>query len=410
MSPYLSAGFWAFCALATCTLSAADPMPSTATDVMKEYVVGKPIRHRNLTLFPVTSRAPKNDNRFITLDEAVKAGSVKIYEKGALPRDLRPPMKKAAPVEEDPFADEGNAVNELWVVNGSTKPLYLMPGEVIIGGEQDRSIAEELIVPPTGKAIPLSVYCVEQGRWGGRDAADYARIITAIGNSSQERQTSLDEQTKEANSGKFIGSVGSLGKGGRLAVSSKSGQGKVWQEVQSANAKASVKSETEAFSRNYGDQDVAKQLAPYLAALQGPIAKTENAIGVIVALDDEIESLDIFESTPLFQKLWPKLLKSYALDAATAIDPEDEEKAKSCTREQALAFLQEVAESKAETEGTEIKEGVATSRAETDRLWRFSAHERRSGIGAGFGGLGGLGGGMGGGFFGGSVHGAAFKK
>ena len=36
----------------------------------------------------------------------------------------------------------------------------------------------------------------------------------------------------------------------------------------------------------------------------------------IVAVNGRFEQIDVFESTPLFNKLWPKLLKSYALDAA----------------------------------------------------------------------------------------------
>ncbi len=421
MSPHVYAGFWVCCALVPFGLLADEPASAdAASDPTKEFVIGKPITFRNLTLLPVSSLTPKQENRFITLDEAVKAGLVKIYEKGALPQDAKTsPSEKAPPGNEDPFADEGNDVNELFVVNLAKKPLYLMPGEIIIGGDQDRSIAEELIVPPTGKPVPLSVYCVERGRWGRRNEADYARIISATiasddrpnGEADAEQQRASVEQTaKEANSGKFIGSVGSLGKGGRVAVSNKEGQGKVWEEVQAANAKAGVNSDSEAFSRNYSDEEVAKRLKPYLQALEVPLAEAENVVGVIVAMRGEVESLDIFESTPLFQKLWPKLLKSYALDAANAIDEETEDTvAKACDLEDALAFLKEVAESKAETEGTEIKADLATTRGENDRLLRFSAHERRGG-GAAFG-IGGLGGGIGGGgFFGGSVHGAAFKK
>ena len=44
--------------------------------------------------------------------------------------------------------------------------------------------------------------------------------------------------------------------------------------------------------------------------------QVSESVGVIVAVSGEMHSLDVFESTPLFQKLWPKLLKSYALDAA----------------------------------------------------------------------------------------------
>ena len=71
-----------------------------------------------------------------------------------------------------------NQVNELLVVNRSEKPLYLMPGEVIIGGDQDRTIGQELVIAADGKPIAIDVFCVEHGRWGGRDEeAEYAGLL-----------------------------------------------------------------------------------------------------------------------------------------------------------------------------------------------------------------------------------------
>jgi hypothetical protein len=36
-----------------------------------------------------------------------------------------------------------------------------------------------------------------------------------------------------------------------------------------------------------------------------------------------MEMVDVYESTPLFKKLWPKLLKGYALDAIAVTGDED---------------------------------------------------------------------------------------
>ena len=41
------------------------------------------------------------------------------------------------------------------------------PGEILVGGQQDRTLADELIVPPKTKQMPLDVFCVEHGRWTG---------------------------------------------------------------------------------------------------------------------------------------------------------------------------------------------------------------------------------------------------
>ena len=76
--------------------------------------------------------------------------------------------------------DVANEVNRLLVVNDSDKPLYLMPGEMIVGGSQDRAIGEEMTIAPTGKPVPIDVFCVEHGRWGIRDAGQATRVLASL--------------------------------------------------------------------------------------------------------------------------------------------------------------------------------------------------------------------------------------
>ena len=209
----------------------------------------------------------------------------------------------------------------------------------------------------------------------------------------------------QANSGKFIGSVGSLSKNARLAVISSDGQQKVWDEVSSENAKAGVQPQTGAFTANYAGDESVKRLEPYVEKLQAPIAKTENVVGIIVAVNGKIESMDVFESTPLFKKLWPKLLKSHALDAANAAG--EQVASMPCTRQQAATFLQETAA--AGTSQTETKGDVAVSRSESERVLLFSAHSWHDTADAADASMGGFGGGGFGGGLGG-VHAAAFAK
>jgi len=90
----------------------------------------------------------------------------------------------------------------------------------------------------------------------------------------------------------------------------------------------------------------------------------------------------------LFKKLWPKLLKSYAIDALNAAD--EEAASKQCSRNDATAFLQETA--KAGTKKSDTKKGITSTKRESDKVLLFSAHELRdkrraeasSGLGAGW--------------------------
>jgi hypothetical protein len=302
------------------------------------------------------------------------------------------------------------------VVNHSEKPLYLMPGEIIIGGSQDRTIGQELVVAPDHKPVPIGVYCVEHGRWGGRDQQTYARMLAqmtpegeALAGFTANLSLTVSETAEVANSGKFVGSVGSLNKPARVAVQKRDGQGKVWEEVAIENAKNQVQPQSGTFASNYSEAESVERLTPYLSQLLAPIDEMENIVGVIVAVNGEVDSMDIFESTPLFRKLWPKLLKSYALDASNAEDGQGPEK--TAARDDAQAFLYDVTQ--AHRTKTDTTGDIALSQGENDRVLLFSAHERRN-QDAGdstTGGFGGSGmGGMGGGAFGGAIHSSGFSK
>lgn len=377
-------------------------IPTAPRETVAGLIIGDPITHGNLTIFPVSSKAPRSDDRFITLDEAVKAGTVEIHERGAAAVGGR----------------GGNSVNQLMVINNSNRPLYLMPGEIIIGGSQDRAIATELVVAPDKKPVPLAVFCVEHGRWGKRDDAEYARIVSETGaNSARASSVAIGggnsaPRSAEANQGKFIGSVGSLSRSGRVAVQKGEGQQKVWDEVGKENAKAGVKAQSGTFTGNYSEPEAVKRLDLYMENLLEPVQKTENVVGVIVAVNGKVESMDVFEATPLFRKLWPKLLKSYSLDAANAPKKSGSQ---ICTIRQAKAFLEDV--SNASAKKTSNSGNLAVTQGESERVLLFTAHEAKSqrrgaaaapsqGLG---GGMGGMGGSFGGGGFGG-VHGSAFAR
>ncbi len=135
----------------------------------------------------------------------------------------------------------------------------------------------------------------------------------------------------------FRQSAGSLNKGGRRAAQSANAQIQVWEDVAASNAKSGATTESDAFTANYLEPKVVAKLAQYQKTLEQAVAGRDRVIGVIVAINGKIEAADIFEATPLFRKLWPKLLKSYALDAADAAEAKEAEKP--CTIQDAQAFL-----------------------------------------------------------------------
>jgi hypothetical protein len=430
----------------TIITSGAEPTKTPQKESLKnDLSVGEPIRYENLTIFPITSHTLRDTDRFITLDEGLKAGTVEVLEVGAVANaaNLAPnsnPAAQAAPQQRAPrhapnqsrrqirrrtnapaqtarpapqpagndapvlvAQGGGNDVNRLYVVNKSTKPLYLMPGEIIIGGSQDRTIGREYVLHPSPKPQLIEVFCVEHGRWGTRDRQEFAGLVNEA-TAQHDRRTSVAisgegdaaELAEKANDGKFVGSVGKLSKGARIAVQEGKGQSAVWDEVGKENAKSKVTSKSGAFTGNYAEKEAVKRLDPYLAKFQSPVSETKQVVGVIVAVNDKMDSAEILESTPLFKKLWPKLLKSYALDAANANEAKQAKSDKACTRDEATAFLTELQNAHAQSNE---KEGqIAITRHVTDRLSTSSAFDQERAPQGAAGG------------FGGGIHSSGFAK
>ncbi len=122
------------------------------------FKVLEPIRHGNLTVFPVVAAKSYLTGEFLTLDEGLRSGDVVVTEAGNVQGLIR--RGPVAPVRHD-----GAQVNRLVLVNNSKRPLLLLAGEIVSGGKQDRVIGKDRIVPPESDPVDLSVFCVEPGRW-----------------------------------------------------------------------------------------------------------------------------------------------------------------------------------------------------------------------------------------------------
>ena len=393
-----------------------------------ELIVGEPIRYANLTIFPLTSRTPKTENRFTTLDEGLKAGTVTVMEIGSQgSTENGPPVAQTGNGPRQFAQSAGADVNHLALVNKSGKPLYLMPGEIIVGGQQDRTIAQEYVIPPGKKPTTIEVFCVEHGRWVGRGAAELNGIVMANsglalnGSNSFSRDVTggtvqaaagglhVADPSPKVDEGKFIGSVGNVNKAARIAVQGDKNQEKVWEKVAEINAKNSITTTSGDFAGNYLDKQSVGRLEPYFKAMNQKVGETANVVGVAVAIDGKMDTLDVFESTPLFRQLWPKLLKSYALDAVNAAedaaDQKDDAKsakkpAKVCSVDDARKFLAEAMSAPAEKSTT--NGDVAVTTLSTDHILTVCAQDAQrkkdSPSAAGMN-AGGFGGGLGG-----SIH------
>ena len=267
------------------------------------YKVLAPITQGNLTIFPVVTYATHDTSNFLTLDEGLRSGDVVITEAGRVQGLVRRPGVR--PMQ---MYDGGAEVNRLVLVNHSNKPLLLLAGEIVTGGKQDRIIGKDRIVPVGADPVDLSVFCVEPGRWTERTAS--------FGSSGDKVATAFMAQPAvRAN-----------------AMGAKSQQ-QVWDAVNENNKKAKQElamsapraaaslGGTTSYAAVMGNQEVQHQIdkvaTPVVTSYEQVIRelRDRNAVGVVVALNGRIIWADIFASTDLLRRYWPKLARSYAAEA-----------------------------------------------------------------------------------------------
>jgi hypothetical protein len=266
----------------------------------QELQVLAPVSYKNLTIFPVKGHDIQGSDAYITLDEGTKAGTVVITERGGGQMVRRRPQGAR---QQNVTYDGGASVNELALVNRSGKKLLLLAGEVVVGGKQDRIVQEDRLIPPVSVPVALGVFCVEHGRWTPR-ATGY--------NSGGGRAAPV--QAPLADGAKFS-SLGAVAHPKlRAAAQDKKAQGEVWNEVSANNAKLGTANTTDTYQEVYASRKVGAQVDDYLKALEREVMQP-GVVGVVVARNGKPVWVDIFASQRLFASYWPKLLKSYVVDA-----------------------------------------------------------------------------------------------
>lgn len=311
-----------------------DHHPARAGEVnpTSGYKVLEPIRHDNLTVFPVVAAKSYPTGEFLTLDEGLHSGEVIVTEAGSVQGLIR---RHGAPV----VRHDGAEVNRLVLVNNSRRPLLLLAGEIVSGGRQDRVIGKDRIVPPESDPVDLSVFCVEPGRWVAT-TAHFGASEALYGKSS----------------GSTIGGPVPMAAMAQPSVRGKAmaekDQNQVWNEVNKQKQAMTVEvagaseqvmvdmAQTTSYARLNENAGVRKQVdsvaKPIEQNYQSLIhqLRDRNAVGVVVAVNGRIIWADIFASTDLLNKYWPKLVRSYASEAVVARAKETE-----VTTKQADAFL-----------------------------------------------------------------------
>ena len=281
-----------------CLVHAGEVTPASG------YSLLSPIRSGNLTVFPVVAGKSHDTAEFLTLDEGLRSGDVVVTEAGQARGLIR--HRPRDPAIMHPIRDA--EVNRLVLVNNSKRPLLLLAGEIVTGGKQDRVIGKDRIVPAESDPVDLSVFCVEPGRWvAANGKSDFGYSAGAAGGllaSPVVRSKAMGAKDQQ-----------------QVWDSVRSSQRAMAESVEVAGAAPAEVNATTSYARVMDNKEVQKQVD----AVAEPVRRNyesvirqlrdKNAVGVVVAVNGEIVWADIFASTQLLQKYWPKLARSYATEA-----------------------------------------------------------------------------------------------
>ena len=275
----------------------------------------EPIRNGSLTVFPVVASKSYPTGAFLTLDEGLRSGDVVVTEYGNVRGLVR--RHNTPPVQHDTAE-----VNRLVLINNSKRPLLLLAGEIVAGGKQDRVIGKDRIVPPESDPVDLSVFCVEPGRWVatsanfGTSGATYAaRAGATVGSGNGNASTLMVQPSVRA---KAMGDKDQA----QVWAEVRKEQQSVTVEVTGATPAAadelnSTSSYAVVMENERVKQEVDKIAKPIERDYQSLIQQLRDrkAVGVVVAVNGHVIWSDVFASTELLEKYWPKLVRSYASEA-----------------------------------------------------------------------------------------------
>ncbi len=217
-----------------------------------------------MTLIPLFLEDRPGERAYLLFEEARAAGTVVIDEVG------------------------GGVVARLLVHNLGERPVLLIDGEQLVGAKQNRILNTTILVGARSK-LEIPVACVEQGRWG--------RSLGAMAPAEH-----LFPEARRAKAEAVTRSV-------RLSGVYEADQSLVWEKVAHRLRTVGVQSPTSAIVDAY------RRRGADLEAYAGAFAWRDGQAGVICGMGGAVACTDLFDHPETLRRLYPRLVRSYALDA-----------------------------------------------------------------------------------------------
>ena len=238
-------------------------------DAISAYLSGLKLgarqAHENLTVIPLLATAEAGVE-YVTLDEALKHKVIEIRE-----------------------INDGGSVQNLKVINRSRSKVLILDGEELVGAKQNRISNASFIIPEESEKV-IPVACIEEGRW---------RYSSQSFNSTDSMYAAFGRRAKLQDTTSIL----------RVKREFKSDQVKVWDTVKRYLGMSGTNSGTDSFV-DYHEQRKA-DLDGYVSSFK----PEPEQVGVMVLINGRLQGLDSFGKKTTWRSVFPKLVRSYAMDA-----------------------------------------------------------------------------------------------
>jgi hypothetical protein len=259
--------------------------------------VSGPIVHDNLAIYLVHGAAAGGGGAVpLTLQEALAKGTVKVRETGS--------------------------VNTLTVENTGKDEVYVQAGDIVKGGQQDRVLSVDLLLPPRSGAVSIAAFCVESGRWtarGNEDVRQFSSAAAAMPSHEAKVAMRAYAVTAAPPTGAAASAVSSYAGGAGVGES----QQEIWALARktqdslsrSVGAPVAAPASPSSLQLSLENEELKQAQAAYIAALRGAGESGGDIVGYVFAINGKINSGDVYASNTLFRKMWSKLLAANVTEA-----------------------------------------------------------------------------------------------
>jgi hypothetical protein len=264
-------------------------MNKLVSDYVNHLTMGTKQSYRNMAVFPLVCNR-EGSAEYLLLDEALEANLIAITE-----------------------IDESGTVPELRVENRSEKNLLILDGEELVGAKQNRIVNVTILIAAHA-TLTIPVSCVEQGRWSyqSRRFTSKERVMPP----RMRMKKSAAVYNSLLNDGSFTGN-----------------QSETWDMIDAKLSAHGVDSHTASMGDIYDHEE--NVIDDYMKHF----SVQDNQVGIVVMINNQVIGSDCFARHDTLQRTFPKLVKSYVLDA---IDADEKKKKYTSSSKKAAFFLGDV--------------------------------------------------------------------